>query len=172
MRKILSLLILLALVACSSEKKSIQNYLDNNFPETEIDIVGDVVVDSVFCPLAALDSVSSKLLEYRIALLDLLEQNPDSAFKLADQLNTTYSASNAFANMAYPKGKNNRLGYQVKCKMEEEEKYLTFYKNENDDKIEVSTFEVDESIDSLMQGYNRLMNGIKVILDDRKTTQE
>ena len=74
--------------------------------------------------------------------------------------------------MAYPKGKNNRLGYQVKCKMEEEEKYLTFYKNENDDKIEVSTFEVDESIDSLMQGYNRLMNGIKVILDDRKTTQE
>ena len=149
-RQIILLCTLVALCACSSDKKRIQTYIDNFHPDSEIEIDGDVVVDSAFCPLAALDSASLVLLSHRMNLLGLLDVNPDSAFALARQLNQKYTDS-SFANIAYPKGPHNCLSYQVKCVVDGRERYVVFFKKPDEDVIEASSIEVDEAIDSLMK---------------------
>ena len=157
-RQIILLCTLVALCACNSDKKRIQTYIDNFHPDSEIELDGDVVVDSTFCPLAALDSASLVLLSHRMNLLSLLDVNPDSAFALARQLNQKYNDS-SFANIAYPKGPNNCLSYQVKCVVDGRERYVVFFKNANEDVIESSSIEVDEAVDSLMSSFTMLRNG-------------
>ena len=156
-RQIILLCTLAALCACNSDKKRIQTYIDNFHPDSEIELDGDVVVDSTFCPLAALDSASLVLLSHRMNLLSLLDVNPDSAFALARQLNQKYNDS-SFANIAYPKGPNNCLSYQVKCVVDGRERYVVFFKNANEDVIESSSIEVDEAVDSLMSSFTMLRN--------------
>jgi hypothetical protein len=168
MRKFLiAVCAVMTLVACSSDKKKIQHYLDNNFSDREIVIDGDVVTDSAFCPLAELENVSLQLTALQGQLLQLLDVNPDSAFSLAASLQQKYSQKDAFVNMAYPKGKNNRLSYRAKCICDGAERYVTFFKYPQSDEIETSSLEVDENVDSLMVTFNQLMNGVKVIMDDR-----
>lgn len=170
-RQIILLCTLVALCACNSDKKRIQTYIDNFHPDSEIELDGDVVVDSTFCPLAALDSASLVLLSHRMNLLSLLDVNPDSAFALARQLNQKYNDS-SFANIAYPKGPNNCLSYQVKCVVDGRERYVVFFKNANEDVIESSSIEVDEAVDSLMSSFTMLRNGLQIILKDSKTPAE
>lgn len=170
-RQIILLCTLVALCACSSDKKRIQTYIDNFHPDSEIEIDGDVVVDSAFCPLAALDSASLVLLSHRMNLLGLLDVNPDSAFALARQLNQKYTDS-SFANIAYPKGPHNCLSYQVKCVVDGRERYVVFFKKPDEDVIEASSIEVDEAIDSLMSSFTMLRNGLEIILNDGKSSAE
>ncbi|MBQ6227035.1 MAG: hypothetical protein IJK08_00535 [Prevotella sp.] len=170
-RQIILLCTLVALCACNSDKKRIQTYIDNFHPDSEIELDGDVVVDSTFCPLAALDSASLVLLSHRMNLLSLLDVNPDSAFALARQLNQKYNDS-SFANIAYPKGPNNCLSYQVKCVVDGRERYVVFFKNANEDVIESSSIEVDEAVDSLMSSFTMLRNGLQIILKDSKAPAE
>ena len=170
-RQIILLCTLVALCACNSDKKRIQTYIDNFHPDSEIELDGDVVVDSTFCPLAALDSASLVLLSHRMNLLSLLDDNPDSAFALARQLNQKYNDS-SFANIAYPKGPNNCLSYQVKCVVDGRERYVVFFKNANEDVIESSSIEVDEAVDSLMSSFTMLRNGLQIILKDSKAPAE
>ena len=158
----------LVLMACSSEKQDIETYLENNYSDREISLVGDISADSAYCPLAELENAATQILNYRMQLLNLLEVNPDSAFKMARELNTRLSAKDAFANMAYPKGKNNRIAYQVKCQQGGKVEYITFFKHETDDFVELSSLDIDDAIDSLMVGYNQLMNGIGVILNGQQ----
>ena len=170
-RQIILLCTLVALCACNSDKKRIQTYIDNFHPDSEIELDGDVVVDSTFCPLAALDSASLVLLSHRMNLLSLLDVNPDSAFALARQLNQKYNDS-SFANIAYPKGPNNCLSYQVTCVVDGRERYVVFFKNANEDVIESSSIEVDEAVDSLMSSFTMLRNGLQIILKDSKAPAE
>lgn len=170
-RQIILLCTLVALCACNSDKKRIQTYIDNFHPDSEIELDGDVVVDSTFCPLAALDSASLVLLSHRMNLLSLLDVNPDSAFALARQLNQKYNDS-SFANIAYPKGPNNCLSYQVKCVVDGRERYVVLFKNANEDVIESSSIEVDEAVDSLMSSFTMLRNGLQIILKDSKVPAE
>ena len=146
-RQIILLCTLVALCACNSDKKRIQTYIDNFHPDSEIELDGDVVVDSTFCPLAALDSASLVLLSHRMNLLSLL-------------------------NIAYPKGPNNCLSYQVKCVVDGRERYVVFFKNANEDVIESSSIEVDEAVDSLMSSFTMLRNGLQIILKDSKAPAE
>ena len=172
LRHIVMFCALLTLIACNSDKKRIQEYLDNYHPNAQVEMEGDVNVDSTFCPLQALDSASLVLMGHRMNLLRLLDVNPDSAFALARQLNQKYSDKNAFANIAYPKGPDNRLSYQVKCTVDGRERYVVFFKNVSDDNIENSSLEVDEAIDSLMSSFSMLRNGLQIILNDRKPAAE
>lgn len=167
-RQIILLCSLVALCACNADKKRIQTYIDNYHPDSGIEMDGEINVDSAFCPLAALDSASLMLMSHRMTLLNLLDVNPDSAFALARQLNQKYSGNDAFANIAYPKGPDNRLSYQVKCLVDGRERYVVFFKNPNDDSIENSSIEVDEAIDSLMSSFTMLRNGLDIILNDAK----
>ncbi len=172
MQKIRQFLLLCSVVvccACNSDKGRIQSFLDNFHPDAEVEIEGDINVDSTFCPLAALDSASLVLMANRMNLLHLLEVNPDSAFILARQLNQKYGGEKAFADIAYPKGPDNRLSYQVKCIVDGRERYIVFYKNLNDDAIENSSLEVDEAVDSLMSSFTMLRNGLNIILNDSRS---
>ncbi|MBO4659611.1 MAG: hypothetical protein J5637_08315 [Prevotella sp.] len=171
-RPILVLCAIVTLCACNSDKKRIQTYIDNYHPDTEIELEGDVNVDSTFCPLTALDATSLEIMGHRMNLLHLLEVNPDSAFILARQLNQKYAGDNAFASLAYPTGPKNRLSYQVKCKVDGNERYVVFFKNVDDDNIESSSLEVDEAIDSLMSSFTMLRNGLRIILNDSNTPAE
>ena len=156
-----------ALCACNADKKRIQTYIENYHPDTEIELEGDVNVDSTFCPLAALESTSLEIMAHRMNLLHLLDENPDSAFALARQLNQQFAGDNAFASLAYPTGPKNRLSYQVKCTVDGNERYVVFFKNVDDDNIEASSIEVDEAIDSLMSSFTMLKNGLSIILNDK-----
>ena len=167
MRKLFLLMAVVALTACNSDKKKIEAYIDNNFFDKEVVVSGDVTIDSAFCPMSQLDQNAIQLMGYRGTLLKLLEENPDSAYALARKLKTQLGDSKAFANLAYPEGKKNRLAYMTKCKVNGEERMVTFYKQVEGDKIELSSLDVDESIDSLMVGYNHLMDGIRVIIADK-----
>lgn len=166
MKKIMLLACMaLVVMACSSDKKKLEAYIQNNIADHEVEVVGDVVADSAFCPIEVLDNVSSKLNGYQSQLLMLLETNPDSAFAFARSLQTVYSKKDAFANMAYPKGKNNRVAYMVKCNVDGRERMVSFFKNISDDGIEMTSLDLDDAVDSLLVTYGQLMSGIKVILD-------
>lgn len=167
MRKVLLLLAVVALTACSSDKKKIEAYIDNNFFDREVEVTGEISIDSVFCPMSMLEKNAIQLMGYRGNLLKLLDENPDSAYALAQALQTQLGDNKAFANMAYPNGKNNRMAYMAKCTVDGKERVVTFYKQLEGDKIEMSSFDVDEAIDSLMVGYNHLLDGIRVILNDK-----
>ena len=166
MKKIFSLFCLVMIVvACSSDKKKIVAYIENNVADHEMEIVGDVVLDSVFCPIEQLDKASNILIGHQNNLLLLLEVNPDSAFSFANNLKTSLSKKDAFVNMAYPKGKKNRLAYMVKCNVDGRERMVSFFKGLNDDNIEMTSLDLDDAVDSLMVNYDHLMNGINVILE-------
>lgn len=167
MRKILLLLAVAALTACNSDKKKIEAYIDNNFFDREVAVTGNVTIDSAYCPMSQLEQNAIQLMGYRGNLLKLLDENPDSAYALAKMLKVQLGDNKAFANLAYPNGKNNRLAYMAKCTVDGKERMVIFYKQVEEDKIELSSFDVDEAIDSLMVGYNHLMDGIRVILADK-----
>ena len=167
MRKILLLLAVAALTACNSDKKKIEAYIDNNFFDREVAVTGNVTIDSAYCPMSQLEQNAIQLMGYRGNLLKLLDENPDSAYALAKMLKVQLGDNKAFANLAYPNGKNNRLAYIAKCTVDGKERMVIFYKQVEEDKIELSSFDVDEAIDSLMVGYNHLMDGIRVILADK-----
>ena len=166
-RKSLLLLVMMVFVACSSDKAKIEKYLEGNFSDREIAISGDISLDSAFCPQNELDNAALELMGYRTQLLMLLDQNPDSAYSLAKALQLRFADGKAFTNLAYPTGKNNRLAYMAKCTQDGKERLIAFFKHPTEDRIELSSLDIDDSIDSLMVGYNQLLNGIKVILDDR-----
>lgn len=166
-RNLLLLLAVVALAACNADKKKIEAYVDNNFFDREVVVKGEVTVDSAFCPLSQLEQNAIQLMGHRGNLLKLLEENPDSAYQLAKALKIQLGDDKAFANLAYPNGKNNRLAYMAKCTVDGKERIVTFYKQLEGDKIELSSMDVDEAIDSLMVGYNHLMDGIRVILSDK-----
>ena len=139
MKKIFSLFCLVMIVvACSSDKKKIVAYIENNVADHEMEIVGDVVLDSVFCPIEQLDKASNILIGHQNNLLLLLEVNPDSAFSFA---------------------------YMVKCNVDGRERMVSFFKGLNDDNIEMTSLDLDDAVDSLMVNYDHLMNGINVILE-------
>lgn len=167
MRKVLLLLAVVALTACNADKKKVEAYIDNNFFDREVAVTGEVTVDSVYCPSSQLEQNAIQLMGHRGNLLKLLEENPDSAYSLAKALRVQLGDSKAFANLAYPNGKNNRLAYLAKCTVDGKERIVTFYKQLEGDNIELSSFDVEEAIDSLMVGYNHLMDGIRVILEDK-----
>jgi hypothetical protein len=167
MRKLLLLLAVVALTACNSDKKKVEAFIDNNFFDREVTVTGDVTIDSAYCPMSQLEQNSIQLMGHRGNLLKLLDENPDSAYALAKALKVQLGDNKAFANLAYPNGKNNRLAYMAKCAVDGKERMVIFYKQVEGDKIELSSFDVDEAIDSLMVGYNHLMDGIRVILADK-----
>ena len=166
MKKLLVFLwVILAVVACDYDTKKVKEYIENNVADHEVSVVGDVVKDSVFCPMSELDIASNSLLEYQARLLSLLEENPDSAFAFARKLQGKMAQKDAFANMAYPKGKKNRLAYMVKCNVDGKERMVSFFKGVNDENIEMTSLDLDDTVDSLMVSYGQLINGIKVILE-------
>ena len=161
--------VVLALMACSSDRNRIETYLENNFADNEIEIVGEIVPDSVFCALGDLDNAALELLGVRDQLLQLLDVNPDSAFKLAKNLSDKYADGKVFANYAYPKGKSNREALMVKCKQGGRERMIAFYKQPQGNLIEACSLDEDDARDSLLVTYNNLLSGIKIILDgDRR----
>ena len=167
MRTMALLMAVVALSACNGDKKKVKAYIDNNIFDKEVTVAGDITVDSAYCPMSQLDQNSIQLMGYRGMLLQLLDENPDSAYALAKTLRVQLGDSKAFANLAYPNGKNNRLAYMAKCTVDGKERMVTFYKQVEGDKIELSSLDVDEAVDSLMVGYNHLMDGIRVILADK-----
>ena len=169
MRKLFLLLAVVLMTACNSDKKKIESYIDNNFFDREVKITGEVTIDSAFCPMSQLDQNAIQLMGHRGNLLKLLDENPDSAYALAQALRVQLGDNKAFANLAYPSGKNNRLAYMAKCTVDGKERMVIFYKQLEGDKIELSSIDVDEAIDSLMVGYNHLMDGIRVIIEDKNT---
>ncbi len=168
-KKLTFIAVVMSLMACSSDKNRIETYLENNFADREIEIDGDIVPDSVFCALGDLDNASIELISLRDQLLQLLNTNPDSAFKFAKVLSDKFADGKVFANYAYPKGKNNREALMVKCKQGERKRMIAFYKLPNGDDIEACSFDEDDARDSLLVTYNKLLSGIKIILEDSKS---
>ncbi len=172
MKKFFGFLMLsLVLISCNAEKKQISEYLENNYSDREIEVVGDIVADSAFCPLDNLDNTSIEIAGCKAMLIHLLDADPDSAFKMARTLKAKYAGKNGFASIAYPKGKNNRMALMAKCKDDGQERVITFFKNTSHDVIEFSSLDVDEVIDSLLVNYTELMDGIEVILQDKAASR-
>jgi len=168
MRKLLPfLLFVVVLAACNSDKKQIQNYLDRNYSDREVEVVGDVSTDSAFCPLTQLEGTTLEIMAYRAQLMMLLDQDPDSAVRLATAIKQKYADENTFANLAYPSGSNNRVAYRVRCNEAGDEHYITFYKNTKDETIEYSSFDVEDVVDSLNVYYTLLMNGVNELVGDK-----
>ena len=168
MKKLLGFLILaFVLVSCNSDKRQISSYLDNNYSDREIEVVGDIVADSTFCPLDKLDNTSLEITGHKDMLMHLLEVDPDSAFSLARNLKAKYAGKNGFAAIAYPKGANNRMALMAKCKENGQERVITFFKSLHEDAIEYCSLDVDDAVDSLLVNYSMLMDGIEVILQDQ-----
>ena len=168
-RNLILMGVLILLVSCNSNKNKIETYISNNVFDHNVEITGDIVVDSAFCPLTHLEQASIQLMGYQGLLLRMLDENPDSAYSLANSLKLQLGGNKGFASLAYPTGSNNRLAYMAKCSVDGSERMVTFFKYVDDDEIEQSSLDVDETIDSLMVSYNHLMDGIKVILADKKS---
>lgn len=172
MRKIIPFLLMSMAIfvwaACSDDNKQIYEYLEKNYSDREVKVTGDIVPDSAFCPMSKLESTKLEIMGYRAQLMMLLEQDPDSAYRLAKSIKKKYADENTFANMAYPSGKNNRLAYRVRCEEDGEEHYVTFYKNVKDETIQYSSFDVEDVVDSLSVYYSMLMNGVNEIVKDEK----
>ena len=172
MKNYLGFLILaIGMISCNAEKKQISEYLDHNYSDREIEVVGEIIEDSTFCPLDMLDKSSIEITGYKAMLMHLLEADPDSAFKMARNLKAKYAGKDGFANLAYPKGENNRMALMAKCKENGQERVITFFKDKNNDRIDLSSLDVDEVVDSLLVNYTKLMDGIDVILQDRSASQ-
>lgn len=159
-------LVVFAGTACNDDKKQINEYLDKNYSDREVKVVGKVVPDSAFCPLSKLESTKLEVMGFRAQLMMLLDQDPDSAYRLAKSIKQKYADENTFANLAYPNGKNNRIAFRVRCDENGEEHYITFYKNIKDETIQYSSFDVEDVVDSLSLYYGLLMNGVNEIIKD------
>ncbi len=158
----------LVLVSCNSDKSQIENYLQNNYPDREIEIVGDVSSDSAFCPKTHLEEVGLELDNYKLQLDRLLAINPDSALKLARVLQNRFTSKDAFINLAYPKGKNNSKALIVKCNEDGKNRMITFYKDKTDEFIDFSSLDADEMVDSLLVSFEMLIDGINIIVNDKE----
>lgn len=156
------------LTACDSDKSLIEKYLQNNYPDREIELVGDINVDSAFCPRTQLEDAALEIDNYKIQLDRLLAQNPDSALRLAKDLQKKFADNSAFINLAYPKGKNNAKALMVKCNEEGKGRVITFFKGKDDENIEFSSLDVDELVDSLIVSFDMLKDGIKIIVSDKE----
>ncbi len=156
------------LTACDSDKSLIEKYLQNNYPDREIELVGDINVDSAFCPRTQLEDAALEIDNYKIQLDRLLAQNPDSALRLAKDLQKKFADNSAFINLAYPKGKNNAKALMVKCNEEGKGRVITFFKGKDDEDIEFSSLDVDELVDSLIVSFDMLKDGIKIIVSDKE----
>ena len=53
----------------------------------------------------------------------------------------------------------------VKCNVDGKERMVSFFKGVNDENIEMTSLDLDDTVDSLMVSYGQLINGIKVILE-------
>ncbi|MBR6264243.1 MAG: hypothetical protein IKR05_13645 [Prevotella sp.] len=146
----------------------IEKYLQNNYPDREIELVGDINVDSAFCPRTQLEDAALEIDNYKIQLDRLLAQNPDSALRLAKDLQKKFADNSAFINLAYPKGKNNAKALMVKCNEEGKGRVITFFKGKDDENIEFSSLDVDELVDSLIVSFDMLKDGIKIIVSDKE----
>ena len=167
-RKILFFIMMaVAITACKNDKKQVQEYLDRNYADREVKVVGKITPDSAFCPLTKLEATLLEVQAYRVQLMQFIEQNLDSAYQFACLIKDKYADENSFANLAYPNGQKNRLAYRVRCDEAGEEHYITFYKNLHDDTIEYSSFDVEDIIDSISVYYNSLMNGVNSIVSER-----
>ena len=167
MKKTLMFLsLVIVCMACNSDKDKIEKYLNNNYSDREIEVVGDITVDSAFCPLSKIEEAALEIMGYKAKLQDLLVDRTDSAIALANSLKVKFADNNEFINMAYPKGSNNRLAYMVKCNEAGRERIITFFKSTSEDFIESSSLDVDEAVDSLLVSYNMLMDGVRIITQD------
>lgn len=164
------LLSLVACMACNSDKAKIETYLENNYSDREIEVVGDIAVDSAFCPLSKIDEAAIEIMGYKAQLQELLVLNPDSAYVVAANLQNKFADNKVFVNMAYPKGNKNRLAYMVKCNQGGKERVITFFKSESDDFVESSSLDVDDAVDSLLVSYNMLMDGVRIINQDKSNS--
>ena len=160
--------VVILLTACDSDKSLIEKYLQNNYPDREIELVGDISVDSAFCPRAQLEDAALEIDNYKIQLDRLLAQDPDSALRLARDLQKKFSDNSAFINLAYPKGKNNAMALMVKCNEEGKGRVVTFFKDKKDEDIEFSSLDVDEMVDSLIVSFDMLKDGIRIIVSDKE----
>jgi hypothetical protein len=156
------------LIACNSDKGLVKKYLQNNYPDKEIEIVGDITVDSAFCPRVQLEEVGLEIDSYKAQLDRLLAQNPDSALILAKVLQNRFFDKDAFIKLAYPKGKKNCMAYMVKCKEDGKKRIITFFKSNTDDSIEFSSLDVDDVVDNLLESFEMLKDGISIIVNDKE----
>lgn len=170
MKKLLSFILIAMVVsvwvACNDDKKQINEYLEKNYSDREVKVVGKVEPDSVFFPLSKLESTKIEIMGYRVQLLMLLDQDPDSAYRLAQYIKQKYIDEKTIVDLINPKGKNDRIAYNVQCTEDGEERYIIFYKNVKDETIQFSSFEVNDMVDSLSKYYALLVNGVNEIVND------
>ena len=176
MKKLLSFILVAMVVsvwiACNDDKKQINDYLEKNYSDREVKVVGEVVPDSVFCRLSILESTKLEVMGYRAQLMLLLDQDPDSAYRLAKTIKEKYANENTLADLVTSKGNNNRVAYQVQCTEDGKKRYITFYKSLKDETIQYSSFDVEDMEDSLYLYYNLLMTGVDEIVKDRQGGKE
>ena len=165
-KTLLFLSLVIICMACNSDKAKIEKYLNNNYSDREIEVVGEITIDSAFCPLSKIDEAALQIMGYKAQLQELLVDRTYSAIALANSLKVKFTDNNEFVNMAYPKGANNRLAYMVKCNEGGRERVITFFKSTSDDFIESSSLDVDEAVDSLLVSYNMLMDGVRIITQE------
>lgn len=163
-RKLIVLLLSVAVCACSSDTKQLDAYLKNNYPEYQIVEDGEVVTDSVFCPISKLESNYIELMGMKAQIFSLYSNNVDSAYRMARSINERFGKTDGLGSLTYPKGDKNCKAFTVKCKSDDNERYIVFYKDRNLDAIEYCSLDADVRIDSIMNQYNELMYAVNAIL--------
>jgi len=154
--------------ACSSDKKKLSVYLEKFYPEYVVS--GDqVTTDSAFCPLNKLEENANELDVVNLQLYSLYGENPDSARNYARQLKEKFGDA---GNLVEPTGSKNRLAYTVKCKSDDGERLIIFYKNKKDDNIECCSLDAIQFTDSIISRHSQLMYNIGVILKDKATPEK
>lgn len=166
-KKILVIVLSAALFACSSDQKKLEAYLSSYYPEYELQSDDKITTDSAFCPISKLESNSIELMGLKAQVFKLYAENPDSAYRLALKVNEQYGGKEALGNLTYPTGGKNCVSYTVKCKSEDNERYIVFYKDRQLETIEYCSLDADERIDSIMNQYAELMYAVNVILKKR-----
>lgn len=170
-RKLIVLLLSVAICACSSDTKQLKAYLKNNYPEYQIVEDGEIVTDSVFCPISKLESNYIELMGLKAQIFSLYSNNVDSAYRMAKSLDERFGKSDGLGSLTYPKGDKNCQAYTVKCKSDDNERYIVFYKDRSLDAIEYCSLDADVRIDSIMNQYNELMYAVNVILKKQAVKQ-
>ncbi len=183
MKKILSFILVSLIVSvwisCKDDKKQITEYLEKNYSDREVKVIGEVVPDSAFCRLSLLESTKLEVMGYRAQLMMLLDQDPDSAYRLARNIKQKYANENIVADLITAKGSNNRVAYKVHCIEDGKKRDIIFYKDLKDETIQYCSFDVEDMEDSLYLYYNLLIDGVNEIVKGNenqekgeKTTEE
>ena len=154
-------------ISCEDDKKQIKDYLERNYSERDVKVIGKVVPDSAFCQLSLLKTTKLEVMGYRAQLMMLLEQDPDSAYRLAKSIKQKYSDENTLANLLTPKGSNNRVAYNVQCTDDGKERYITFYKDLKDETIQYCSFDIEDVQDSLNLYFDLLMKGVDEVIQEK-----